>query len=74
MYMVKNHRVPLTDRSQTELKFKKRKRVRSRTKNCDLDEFKAPPPPSHNMHPFEQRKINFPLKIFQKFFYEKIPK
>jgi len=25
------------------------------------------------MHPFEQRKINFPLKIFQKFFYEKIP-
>ena len=30
-------------------------------------------PPSQNMYPFEQRKINFPLKIFQKFFYEKIP-
>jgi len=25
------------------------------------------------MYPFEQRKINFPLKIFRKFFYEKIP-
>jgi hypothetical protein len=30
-------------------------------------------PPSQNMCPFEQRKINFPLEIFQKFFYDKIP-
>ena len=30
-------------------------------------------PPSQNMYPFEQQKINFPLEIFQKFFYEKIP-
>ena len=30
-------------------------------------------PPSQNMYPFEQRKINFPHEIFQKFFYEKIP-